>query len=71
MAHRVALDAVSWMTPEKPSGSPSICRSQSRTRVSSSVPAGDVCQSMQFTPRVAVSISASTEGGLELAGKYA
>ena len=69
MAHRVALDAVSWMTPEKPSGSPIIWRSQSSTRVSSSVPAGEVCHNMQLTPRAAVSISASTEGGLEFAGK--
>ena len=65
----MAPDAVSWITPWKPSGSPIIWRSQSIIRVSSSVPAGEVCHSMQLTPRVAVSISASTEGGEALAGK--
>ena len=65
----MALEAESWMTPLKPSGSPVICRSQSSTRVSISVAAGEVCQSMHWAPRVAVSISARTDGGLLLAGK--
>ena len=57
------------MTPAKPSGRPIIWRSQSRTRASSSVAAGEVCQSMHCAPKAAVSISARSEGGLELAGK--
>ncbi len=57
------------MTPVNPSGRPTIWRSQSSTRVSSSVAAGEVCQSMHWAPSVAVSISARTEGGLEFAGK--
>ena len=65
----MAVEAVSWMTPLKPSGRPIIWRSQSSVRVSSSVAAGEVCHSMHWAPSVAVSISASTEGGLELAGK--
>ncbi len=69
MAQRMALEAESWITPVNPSGRPIIWRSQSRTRVSSSVAAGEVCQSMHCAPSVAVSISASTEGGLEFAGK--
>ena len=69
IAHSVALDALSWITPAKPSGRPIIWRSQSRTRVSISVAAGEVCHSMHWAPSVAVSISASTEGGLELPGK--
>ena len=69
MAQSVALEAESWMTPEKLSGSPIICLSQSRTRVSISVAAGEVCHSMHWAPIVAVSISARMEGGLELAGK--
>ena len=68
-AHRVAAEAVSWMTPTKPSGRPIMRRSQSRTRVSISVAAGEVCHSMHCAPSAAVSISASTAGGLELAGK--
>ena len=65
------MEALSWITPTKPSGSPIIRRSHSSTRVSSSVAAGEVCQIMHWAPSVAVSISASTEGGLELAGKKA
>lgn len=69
MAQRMALEAESWMPPVKPSGRPVIWRSQSSTRVSISVAAGEVCQSMHWAPRVAVSISASSDGGLEFAGK--
>ena len=68
-AQRIALDAESWITPVNPGGRPVIWRSQSSTRVSISVAAGEVCQSMHWAPRVAVSISASTDEGLELAGK--
>ena len=68
-ARGVAVEAVSWITPVKPSGRPSMPRSQSITQLSSSVAAGEVSQLMHWAPSVAVSISASTEGGLELAGK--
>ena len=57
------------MTPAKPSGKPMSTRSQSITRPSSSVAAGEVCHSMHWAAKVAVSISPSTLGGLELAGK--
>src|SRR5689334_24982412 len=55
-AHKVALEAVSWMTPPPVlvernfSGKPSIGTSQSSTCVSSSVQAGLVAQSMPCTP---------------------
>ncbi len=65
----MALEAESWIVPWKPSGRPVIRRSQSIMRVSISVAAGEVCHSMHCAASVAVSISASTEGGLELAGK--
>ena len=57
------------MTPEKPSPRPIIWRSQSSTRVSSSVAAGEVCHSMHCAASAAVTNSATTEGGLEFAGK--
>ena len=69
IAHNVAAEAVSWMTPWNSSGRPIMARSHSIIRVSSSVAAGEVCQLMHCAPRAAVSISASTEGGLALAGK--
>ena len=50
-ATSVAVEAVSWMTPLKVAGSPSICRSQSITTSSSSVAAGLVCQLIPWTPR--------------------
>ena len=65
----MALEALSWIAPRKPSGRPIICLSQSIMRVSHSVAAGEVSQSMHWAASVAVSISASTEGGLALAGK--
>ena len=65
----MALVAESWITPVKPSGSPSIWRSQSSMRPSISLAAGEVCHSMHCAPRAAVSISARIEGGLALAGK--
>ncbi len=68
-AARVADEAESWITPEKASGRPIICLSQSIMRVSSSVAAGEVCHNMHWAASVAVSHSATTEGGLELAGK--
>lgn len=67
----VVIDAVSLMTPNHPSPSPSICRSQSRARCSSSVAAGDVFQSIAFTFSAAASISASTPGTEPLMAKYA
>ncbi len=63
--------AVSWMTPVKPSGSPTRRRSQSRVTCSSSVAAGAVCHDITLVARTAATISASTAGGLALAGKYA
>lgn len=68
-AQREAVEAVSWMTPAMPSGRPSIRRSHSSTRSSSSAAAGEVCQIMHWEPRPAVRISARTEAGLLLAGK--
>ena len=52
------------MTLKNLRAGPIIWRSQSSTRVSISVAAGEVCHSMHWAPSVAVSISASTEGGL-------
>ncbi|OQB51859.1 MAG: hypothetical protein BWX98_02516 [Candidatus Aminicenantes bacterium ADurb.Bin147] len=43
-AARVAVEAVSWITPWRPAGKPSIPRSHSMTKSSSSVAAGDVSQ---------------------------
>ncbi len=68
-ATRVALEAVSWITPVNCSGSPSSSRSQVITTCSSSVAAGEVTQLMHWAPRPAASISPSTEGGEALAGK--
>ena len=65
----MAVEAVSWMTPEKPDGSPIICLNQSRTTSSSSAAAGEVCQIMPWAPRPAVRSSPRTEAGLLLAGK--
>ena len=65
----MAPDAESWITPEKTSGKPIIWRSQSVMRVSSSVAAGEVCQSMHCAASAAVTYSATIEGGLALAGK--
>ena len=59
----------SWITPVNESGRPTIWRSQSIILASSSVAAGDVCQSMHCAAMAAVTYSATTEGGLELAGK--
>ena len=59
------------MTPAKPGGRPMARRSQSSTRVSISVAAGDVSHIMHCAPSAAVAISARTDGGLELAGKNA
>ena|GEM_PF-4065011 len=66
---RVDVEAVSWITPVYFPGNPIIFPSQPITLSSSSVAAGEVSQLMHWAPRVAVSISASTEGGEELAGK--
>ena len=68
-AIRVAVEAVSWITPVKPSGRPSAMRSQSMTRCSSSVAAGEVCHNMHCAATVFARISASTEAGAALAGK--
>ena len=68
-AASVADEAESWMTPEKPSGRPSAWRSQSITFVSSSVAAGEVCQSMHCAAIALTRYSATTETGAALAGK--
>jgi len=65
----VAVLAVSWMTPVKVSGRPSICRNHSMTTSSTSVAAGLVCQLMPWLPRPAHTRSANTEERLELDGK--
>ncbi len=69
IAQRVAVLAVSWIDPTKPSGRPTIWRSHSSTRSSNSAAAGDVSHIMHWGARVTVSISASTEGRLLLAWK--
>ena len=50
------------MTPNRPAGRPSICRSQSSTTSSSSVAAGELRQSMPFTLKAAESISPRMPG---------
>jgi hypothetical protein len=62
-------EAVSWITPNRPSGRPRSCRSQSRTTVSSSVAAGDVRQSIPLTLRVAEIISPRMPGADEVIEK--
>ena len=75
MAHSVALDALSWMTPppapvlRKRSGSPSSSTIQSSTTCSTSVHAGLVAQSMPCTPRPAEASSPRIDGYVTLAGK--
>jgi hypothetical protein len=68
-AQKVAVEAVSWMTPWNPSGSPINCPSHAIMRCSSSVAAGLVCHNMPLTPSPAESISPRMEGPLLLAGK--
>ena len=57
--------------PLKESGSPIICRSQSRTCSSSSVAAGDVRHSIPLTLSAAVTISPKIPGSEPVVGKYA
>ena len=61
-AWNVDIDAVSQIIPLKESGSPIICRSQSRTCSSSSVAAGAVRHSIPLTLSAAVSISPKDPG---------
>ena len=76
-AHSDALDALSWMTPppgpgasiRKWAGRSSSSTSQSSTRLSSSVQAGLVAQSIPWTPNPLDSRSPRTDAGEELAGK--
>ncbi|MCY1234580.1 hypothetical protein D9M72_471650 [compost metagenome] len=68
-AESVAEEAESWITPENPSGRPIACRSQSSTFVSSSVAAGEVCQSMHCAAMAVTRYSATTETGAAFAGK--
>src|SRR5207302_4398535 len=72
MAHNVALDAESWITPlpRKTSGRPSSSTSQSSTCVSSSVHAGDVAHSIPCTPRPDDTRSPRIDGPDVFAGKY-
>ena len=65
----VEVEAVSWMTPSKAGGSPTIWRSQPITTSSTSVAAGEVCQLMPCTPRPAQTRSARIEARLVLDGK--
>ena len=53
------------MTPKRPAGRPSICRSQSSTTTSSSVAAGAVFQSMPLALKAAASISPRMAGAVE------
>src|SRR5688500_20395153 len=55
----------------QPGGSPRRATNQSRTNISSSVATGLVVHNIPCWPSAAVIISASTEGGDELAGKEA
>ena len=78
IATSVASLAVPWMTPppvllveRKESGRPMARPSQSSTRVSISVQAGEVCQSMPCTPRPVERRSPRIAGPEELAGKNA
>ena len=71
IAASVAVEALSWITPSKLPGSPVRSRSHIIIFSSSSAAAGDVSQFIHWAPRAAVIISARTEGGLLLAGKYA
>ena len=68
-AVKVEVEAVSWMTPVKVAGNPTIWRSQSITTSSTSVAAGDVCQLIPCAPRPAQTRSPSTEAKLTLEGK--
>ena len=68
-AQKVAVLAVSWITPVNVSGRPSIWRSHSMTTSSTSVAAGLVCQLMPWTPRPEETRSASTEERSLLLGK--
>ena len=78
MATSVASLAVPWMTPppvlegeRKEAGRPMAAPSQSRMRVSISVQAGEVCQSMPWTASPVESRSPRMAGPDELAGKKA
>ena len=57
------------MTPWNPSGNPRAWRIQSTMRVSISVAAGEVCQSMHWAAMTDVRFSAIIEAGAALAGK--
>jgi hypothetical protein len=69
MACMVDSEAVSWIMPKKQSGRPSHCRSQRMTTISSSVLAGDDCQSMPLVFRAAESISPRMPGAEALTEK--
>jgi hypothetical protein len=77
MAHKVELDAVSWITPppllddRNFAGKPNIPTSQSNTCVSSSVQAGLVAQSIPWTPSADDNRSPKMAGPDALAGKNA
>src|SRR4051812_3987425 len=72
MAHNVALEAESWMTPlpTNAGGRPNNSTSQSSTCVSSSVQAGDVDHNIPCTPSPDDTRSPRTEGPEAFAGKY-
>ena len=68
-AAKVADEALSWITPEKLPGKPMAWRSHSIIRVSISVAAGEVCQSMHCTAMVDTRKSANIAGGVAFDGK--
>ncbi len=59
---KVEVDAVSKMSPEKVSGRPTACRSQSTAVRSTSVAAGEVRHNIAFTPTAATRSSAAMLG---------
>jgi hypothetical protein len=68
-AASVDVDAVSSMWPCQPSGSPSSCRTQSTTRSSSSVDAGDARQTMATWFSAAAMSSARMPGSDDVTAK--
>ena len=68
-AASVEVEAVSSMWPCQPSGRPSSCRTQSATRSSSSVEAGDARQTIATWFNAAASSSARIAGSDEVTAK--
>ena len=68
-AESVEVEAVSSMCPNQFSGKPSNCLIQPSVTCSSSVAAGELRQSIAFTFRAAISISARIPGSEAVVGK--